>query len=135
MRGGPPRPPSYDVRGRRDVRIRPREEPGMTISYFAVYRTPEDPAEFERHYFGTHVPLVERTPGLLENRVHRVARQFVGTPSYHLLAELVFESPEAMKAAFASEEWKAAGADLQSWGGMDLVTMFAAEPASGPVAG
>jgi uncharacterized protein (TIGR02118 family) len=100
----------------------------MTVSYFALYRTPDDPAEFERHYFETHVPLIEKTPGLLENRVHRVVRQFVGKPSYHLLAELVFESPEAMKRAFASEEWKASGENLQSWGGMDLVTMFSAEP-------
>jgi uncharacterized protein (TIGR02118 family) len=100
----------------------------MTVSYFAIYRTPEDPAEFERHYFETHVPLIEKTPGLLENRVHRVVRQFVGKPSYHLLAELVFESKDAMKRAFASEEWKAAGENLQSWGGMDLVTMFSAEP-------
>ena len=106
----------------------------MTVSYFALYRTPEDPAAFEERYFGTHVPLVEKTPGLLENRVHRVTRHFVGEPAYHLVAELVFESREAMKQAFASEEWKAAGENLQSWGGMDLVTMFSAEshaPASG----
>jgi len=101
----------------------------MTVSYFALYRTPEDPAAFEQHYFGTHVPLVEKTPGLVANRVHRVTRQFVGEPGYHLLAELVFESPEAMKAGFRSPEWAASGADLASWGGMDLVTMFSAEPA------
>jgi uncharacterized protein (TIGR02118 family) len=100
----------------------------MTVSYFALYQTPDDPAEFERHYFGTHVPLVEKTPGLVENRVHRVVRQFVGKPAYHLLAELVFESPEAMKEAFSSPEWTAAGDDLSSWGGTDLVTMFSAEP-------
>lgn len=100
----------------------------MTVSYFALYRTPEDPEEFERHYFGTHVPLIEQTPGLLENRVQRVKRQFVGEPGYHLLAELVFESPEAMKQAFASREWAASGQNLQSWGGMDLVTTFSAEP-------
>jgi uncharacterized protein (TIGR02118 family) len=100
----------------------------VTVSYFALYRTPEDPAAFEQHYFGSHVPLVERTPGLLENRVHRVTRQFVGEPAWFLLAELVFESPEAMKQAFRTEEWAASGADLQSWGGMELVTMFAAEP-------
>jgi uncharacterized protein (TIGR02118 family) len=114
-------------RGRRTARPG-REGPDMTVSYFALYRTPEDPAEFERHYFETHVPLIEKTPGLLENRVHRVVRQFVGKPSYHLLAELVFESPEAMKRAFASEEWKASGENLQAWGGMDLATMFSAEP-------
>ena len=101
----------------------------MTVSYFALYRTPEDPDEFERHYFDTHVPLIEKVPGLLENRVHRVLRQFVGQPAYHLLAELVFASPEAMKRAFASEEWKASGENLQAWGAMDLVTMFSAQPA------
>jgi uncharacterized protein (TIGR02118 family) len=100
----------------------------MTVSYVASYRTPDDPAEFERNYVGSHVPTVERTPGLLENRVHRVTRRFVGEPGYHLLAELAFESPEAMKQAFASEEWAASGRDLQSWGGMELVTMFSAEP-------
>ncbi len=101
----------------------------MTVSYFALYRTPEDTAAFEEHYFGTHVPLVEKTPGLVENRVHRVTRQFVGEPGYFLLAELVFESPEAMKAGMRSPEWAASGEELASWGGMDLVTMFAAEPA------
>ena len=107
----------------------------MTVSYFAIYRTTDDPDEFERHYFGTHVPLIEKTPGLRETRVHRVQRQFVGKPAYHLIAEVVFESPEAMKEAFTSDEWAAAGKDLESGGGMDLVTMFSANPASGPVAG
>ena len=101
----------------------------MTVSYFALYRTPEDPAEFERHYFGSHVPLIERTPGLLENKVHRVTRQFIGEPAYFLLAELVFESAEAMKAAFRTPEWAEGGKDLASWGGMELATMFATEPA------
>jgi uncharacterized protein (TIGR02118 family) len=100
----------------------------MTVSFFALYRTPDDPADFEDKYFRTHVPLVERTPGLLENRVHRVRRQLVGAPSYHLVAELVFESREAMRVAFDSPEWAASGQNLQEWGGMELVTMFTAEP-------
>ena len=106
----------------------------MTVSYFALYQTPDDPAAFEESYFGTHVPLVEKTPGLVENRVHRVLRQFVGKPSYHLLAELVFSSPEAMKAALESPEWTAAGQDLRSWGGLELATMFSAEPHTKPTA-
>ena len=99
----------------------------MTVSYFALYQAPDDPADFEEKYFSTHVPLVEKTPGLVENRVHRVSRQFVGKPAYHLIAELVFESPEALSAAVKSPEWAAAGENLQEWGGMDLVTMFAGE--------
>ena len=101
----------------------------MTVSYFALYRTPENPVAFEEHYFGSHVPLVEKTPGLVANRVHRVTRQFVGQPAYFLVAELVFESAEAMKAGFKSPEWAASGEDLASWGGLELVTMFSAEPA------
>jgi uncharacterized protein (TIGR02118 family) len=100
----------------------------MTVSYFALYRTPENPADFEQHYFGSHVPLVEKTTGLVESRVHKVTRQFLGEPGYHLLAEPVFESPEAMKQAFQSPEWAASGANLRSWGGMELVTMCSAAP-------
>ena len=107
----------------------------MTVSYFALYRTPEDSAEFEKHYFGSHVPLIAQTPGLLENKVHRVTRQFVGEPAYFLLAELVFESAESMKAAFKTPEWAAGGKDLGEWGGMELVTMFSTEPHPAATAG
>ncbi|NDI49857.1 EthD family reductase [Goekera deserti] len=100
----------------------------MTVSYFALYQTPADPTDFEQHYAGTHVPLVEKVPGLVENRVHRVIRQFVGKPAYHLIAELVFESAEAMEQALTSPEWTAAGDDLREWGGIELATMFSAEP-------
>jgi uncharacterized protein (TIGR02118 family) len=100
----------------------------MTVSYFALYQVPDDPASFEEHYFGTHVPLVEKVPGLVENRVHRVVRQFVGKPGFHLVAELVFQDADAMAAALRSDEWTAAGEDLRSWGGLDLAVMFSAEP-------
>ena len=33
-----------------------------------------------------------------------------------------------MKVGFKSPEWAASGEDLAAWGGMDLVTMLAAEP-------
>jgi hypothetical protein len=32
-----------------------------------------------------------------------------------------------MKAAFKTDPWRESGENLQSWGGMDLVTMFTAE--------
>lgn len=100
----------------------------MTVSYFALYQVPDNADEFERHYFGTHVPLIEKVPGIVENRVHRVVRQFVGKPGFHLVAELVFDSAESMAAALKSDEWTAAGDDLRSWGALDLAVMFTAEP-------
>ena len=100
----------------------------MTVSYFALYQTPDDPAAFEQQYAAVHGRLVESTPGLLENRVHSVMRQFVGKPAYHLIAEFVFDTPDSLGDALVSPEWTSAWEELQGVGGGDLVTMFAAEP-------
>jgi hypothetical protein len=51
----------------------------------------------------------------------------LGESQPYLIAELYFESKDAMKAAFASPEWQAAGANLTEIGGMELVSMFSAE--------
>lgn len=97
------------------------------IKYVALYRTPDDPETFDKDYFGTHVPIVNDTPGLVRTELAKVTRMTVGEPAYYLLAELYFDSVESMKAAFKTEPWRASGDNLQSWGGMDLVTMFTAE--------
>jgi uncharacterized protein (TIGR02118 family) len=97
------------------------------IKYVALYRVPEDAAAFDTSYFGTHVPIVNDTPGLVRTELARVTRMMVGDPAYYLMAELYFDSVESMKAAFKTDPWRASGENLQSWGGMDLVTMFSAE--------
>jgi uncharacterized protein (TIGR02118 family) len=101
------------------------------FKYIALYEKPADPEAFEKQYFGSHVPLVEQTPGLLRAEVARVARVYVpgflGEAEPYLIAELYFESKEAAKAGFASPEWQAAGANLSEIGGMALVAMFTAE--------
>jgi uncharacterized protein (TIGR02118 family) len=101
------------------------------LKYIALYRKPDDPADFEEQYFGSHVPLVNKTPGLVRAEVARVARVyapgFFGDTEPYLIAELYFESAAAAKAAFSSPEWQAAGANLTEIGGMDLVAMFTAD--------
>jgi uncharacterized protein (TIGR02118 family) len=97
------------------------------IKYVALYRVPEDAESFDKHYFETHVPIVDSTPGLVRTEIARVTRMMVGEPAYYLLAELYFDSVDSMKAAFRSDPWRESGENLQSWGGMDLVTMFTAE--------
>lgn len=97
------------------------------IKYVALYRTPEDPESFDKNYFGTHVPIVDETPGLVRTELAKVTRMMVGEPAYYVMAELYFDSVESMKAAFKTDPWRASGENLQSWGGMDLVTMFTAE--------
>jgi uncharacterized protein (TIGR02118 family) len=107
------------------------DEECPVIKYVALYRTPEHPDDFERKYFESHKPLIDRVPGLVRQEIARVQRTFVtgflGESEPYLIAELYFESKDAMKAGFASPEWQAAGANLTEIGGMDLVAMFSAE--------
>ena len=97
------------------------------IKYVALYRTPADAASFDEHYFGTHVPLANATPGLLRAEIARVLKTVTGEPALHVMAELYFESYDAMKAAFKTPEWAASGANLAEWGGLELVSMYVAE--------
>jgi uncharacterized protein (TIGR02118 family) len=99
--------------------------------YIALYRKPADPGAFDEAYFGSHIPLVSRTPGLLRAEVAKVQRVFVpgflGETEPYLIAELYFESAATAKEAFRSPEWQASGANLVEMGGMDLVAMFTAD--------
>lgn len=38
---------------------------------FAIYQQPANPAEFDRYYFKTHVPLAKTLPGLRSYEVTR----------------------------------------------------------------
>ena len=89
------------------------------------YGHPADPAAFDAHYTSTHVPLVEKLPGL-ESFTHRHCASLDGSPPpYYLLAELSFASADALGAGMASPEGRAAGADVANFatGG---ATMFIA---------
>jgi uncharacterized protein (TIGR02118 family) len=101
------------------------------IKYVALYRKPTDTDTFDRRYHAEHIPLVSKTPGLVRAEVAKVARVFVpgflGDTEPYLIAELYFESKDAMKTAFGTDEWKAAGANLAEIGGMEVVAMFSAE--------
>ncbi len=101
------------------------------LKFIALYQKPADPEAFEERYFGSHMPLVDRTPGLVRAEVARVARVlmpgFLGETEPYLMTELYFESAESAKAAFGSAEWQVAGANLTEIGGMPLVAMFTAD--------
>jgi uncharacterized protein (TIGR02118 family) len=100
------------------------------LKYIALYAKPDDPDAFEERYFGSHMPLVATTPGLLRAEVAKVDRVFVpgflGESVPYLITEMYFESAETANAAFASPEWQASGANLVEIGGMPLVAMFTA---------
>ncbi|GAC1441128.1 MAG: hypothetical protein NVS3B26_19510 [Mycobacteriales bacterium] len=101
------------------------------IKYVALYRTPDDAAAFDESYFGSHVPIANRTPGLVRTEIARVLKTVTGEPALHVMAELYFESYDALKTAFKTPEWAESGANLASWGGLELVSMYIAEVVDG----
>jgi uncharacterized protein (TIGR02118 family) len=89
----------------------------------ALYRKPADAAEFDKHYFDIHTPLVKQYPGLKKLEITKITGAPIGETKYYLLAEMYFDNKEALDAALASKEGKAVAKDLMSFAA-DLVTVF-----------
>ena len=87
----------------------------MTAKIVALYTPPDDSGAFDRNYFATHMPLVNRVPGLQRVETARfVAAADAGEPTYYRITELYFADPGAAEAAFGTDEGKAAAADYQN---------------------
>ena len=90
----------------------------------ALYKTPAEPAAFDRYYRDVHVPIAKKIPGLRAYEVTRGSIGMLGGPSpYHLIAVLTFDSVAAVQAALASPEGQATAADLGNFatGGVDIL--------------
>jgi uncharacterized protein (TIGR02118 family) len=95
-----------------------------------MYKTPKDPAAFDKHYAEKHIPIAKKIPGL---RKYEISQGPVATPAgpsgYHLVALLQFDNLAAIQAAFGSAQGQAAVADVQNFatGGVDIF-MFDTRP-------
>lgn len=92
----------------------------------ALYRKPADTAEFDKHYFDVHTPLVKQYPGLRKLEITRVTGAPLGEAKFYLMAEMYFDNKDAMDAAMASKEGKAVAKDLMSFAA-DIVIVFVGE--------
>ncbi|MEO8242109.1 MAG: EthD family reductase [bacterium] len=80
----------------------------------AIYKKPADVAEFEKHYFGTHIPLAKNMPGVRKYEVSRgPVTVLAGAADVYMIGTVYFDDLEAMAKAFASPEGRAAAADRQ----------------------
>lgn len=91
-----------------------------------LYKQPDDPEAFEQAYFETHLPLIDKVPGLQETKITRFTRSLTGE-GYYLMAEMYFADKEALKAAMKSAEMAAAGENLDSFAKGMYALMFAQE--------
>ncbi len=89
-----------------------------------TYKTPKDPAAFDRYYAETHIPLAKKLPCLRKYQVSQgPVVSAAGASGIHLVAILTFDNMAAVQAAFGSAEGKATAADVPKFatGGADIV--------------
>jgi uncharacterized protein (TIGR02118 family) len=94
------------------------------VKLVVAYGAPEDQSAFDQHYTETHGPLAEKIPNLRRFETGKVLGTADGSPApYYFIAELLFDSPEALQSAMASPEGQAAAADVAAFatGGATLM--------------
>ena len=94
------------------------------VKLVVAYGAPEDPAAFDEYYANTHRPLAQKIPDMRRFEAGRVLGAPDGSPApFYFLAELWFDSTEALQAAMGSAEGQAAGADVANFatGGATLM--------------
>ena len=97
------------------------------VKLTVLYGPPTDPAAFDAYYMDKHVPLADALPGIRRNEVSKVSGSLDGSvPPYHLVAELHFDSSDALMAALASPEGQVAAGDVANFA-TGTVTMIVSE--------
>ena len=77
-----------------------------------IYKTPKDPAAFDKHYYGVHIPMAHQLPGLRKYEVSQgPVVPLAGASDTYLIGTLHFDSMAAIQAAFASDCGRACAAD------------------------
>jgi uncharacterized protein (TIGR02118 family) len=71
--------------------------------------------EFEHWYRTNHIPDAKRIPSLRKYTVNRVTESGRAASRYYRMAELSFDSHEAVQAAMSSPEWQHAFKDAQGF--------------------
>lgn len=97
----------------------------MPAKLVALYQHPADSKAFDAHYFGKHVPLAKKVPGLRRYDVSTGAIAGIqGATPYHLIATLSFDSLAALQAGLGSPQGQAAAADLGNFAAAGVEIVF-----------
>ncbi|WP_062352469.1 EthD family reductase [Bacillus kwashiorkori] len=96
----------------------------------ALFKKPEDITSFDEYYFGTHIPLTKKIPGLVDLKVTKFTGAPGGESKYYLMCEMYYESKESFKEASKTPESKASGKDVMKFAG-NLVTFMFGEEVNG----
>jgi uncharacterized protein (TIGR02118 family) len=90
-----------------------------------IYKHPANPEAFDEHYFGVHIPLAKKLPGL---RMYEVSRGPIANPrgasDTYLVGTLHFDDMPAIQRAFASPEGEACARDVSNYARPEDMQMF-----------
>lgn len=81
---------------------------------YAIWSRPddEDIEAFEAHYTGTHAPLAAAVPNMRRFLTTRTTDGLAGgDPAFYRVAEMSFDSKEALEEAEETEQWTKVRAD------------------------
>jgi uncharacterized protein (TIGR02118 family) len=93
------------------------------VKLIALYTTPSEPDDFDRHFNAVHLPLLRAYPELRRLELTRIDGAPLGQARYRVMVELYFDDRASMDRALASPEGRAVTRDLMSFAA-PLVTVF-----------
>jgi uncharacterized protein (TIGR02118 family) len=86
------------------------------IKVTILYAHPKSADDFEKYYFGTHMPLVAAAKGGKKSETSRCPPAADGSPGpFYRVFEIWFDSPADMAAVTATPEWKKVVADVANF--------------------
>lgn len=80
-----------------------------------MYPKPADPARFDSYFRGTHMPLVEKMPGLRSSSFGPAKSLGGGDAAFFWVFNGTFDDAAAIEAALNSPEGQAAVADIPNY--------------------
>jgi uncharacterized protein (TIGR02118 family) len=101
------------------------------MKLIALYKQPADTQAFDDAYFNSHMPLMNKVPGLERTVITRFTRTIMGDGLY-MMAEMYFTDEGALKGAMRSPEMAAAGENLNSFAS-GLVTLMYGQEEERPI--
>ena len=81
-----------------------------------LYGHPKDAAAFDKYYFEKHVPMISKVRAVKRFEYAKTLAPSNGARlPYYLVADILFDSLEELRATQATEEWKEIAADVPNF--------------------
>ena len=96
------------------------------VKLVALFKKPDNPAEFNSHFSKEHISLLKKLPGLRRLEISKITGSVVGELSHHVSYELYFDSADEMDSALSSPQGRVMSKDLIEFAAKN-VTLFTAE--------